>query len=74
MNKSEFIDELESLMELKKGTLIPSTNLLSITQWDSMAKLSLIVLLSEKFSLKISSSEINNFNTIQDILKFVKLL
>lgn len=73
MTKDIFLNELESLLELPSDTLKMEVLLSSLTQWDSMAKLSLIVFISENFNLKISSQELNNFKTIQDIAKFCGL-
>lgn len=73
MNKKQFLNELESILDINSGTLEEGTVLTKLSQWDSMAKLSLIVLLSESFSLKISSQELNNFKIVNDILKFCNL-
>jgi acyl carrier protein len=39
-----------------------------VDEWDSMSKLSLIVLMSDEFGKKLSGDEIDKFNTIGDIL------
>jgi acyl carrier protein len=73
MNKKQFMNELESILDISSETLKESTILATLSQWDSMAKLSLIVLLSESFNLKISSQELNHFKVVNDILKFCSL-
>jgi acyl carrier protein len=70
MEKNEFLAELESLLELPQKSLNMKVFLATLSQWDSMAKLTLIVFISEKFNLKISSKQLNNFKTVQDIADF----
>ena len=40
-------------------------------EWDSLAYLSIISELEDQFDINISSKNINNFNSIQNILKNV---
>ena len=62
---------LEEVMEMDEGTLTPNMKLSEIEEYDSMVKLSLIVLMNDEFGKKISVKEINNFVTIQDVLDFM---
>ena len=62
---------LEEMMELDEGTLTPDTKLGDIEEYDSMAKLSLIVLMNDEFGKKINVNQIKGFQTVQDILDFV---
>ena len=62
---------LEEMMELDEGTLTPETNLADIEEYDSMAKLSLIVLMNDEFEKKLNRNQIKEFKTIQDILNFM---
>lgn len=62
---------LEEMMELEEGTLAPEMKLSEIEEYDSMVKLSLIVLMNDEFGKKITVKEINNFATVQDILDFM---
>jgi acyl carrier protein len=73
MKENEFLAELELLLEVPEKSLNMKVSLSNIAQWDSMAKLSLIVFISEKFNLKISSNELNNLKTIKDIAIFCGL-
>jgi acyl carrier protein len=73
MKKLQFLNELENLLEVPLNTLSNDTKLSSLLLWDSMAKLSLIVLLSDNFKLKISSQQLNEFKTVNDILTFCNL-
>lgn len=62
---------LEEVMELDEGTLAPELKLGEIEEYDSMVKLSLIVLMKDEFDKTITVKEINNFVTVQDVLDFM---
>ncbi len=71
MTIQEKIALLEDMLELDGGTLAANTELADIDEWDSMAKLSLIVLMDEQFDKKLTGNDIKNFTTIQDILDYM---
>ena len=71
MENAKKLELLEEMMELDAGTLTPETVLEDIEEWDSMAKLSLIVLIDEECGKKLASADIKTFVTIQDILNFM---
>ena len=56
------------MLELEAGTLTPETELTSVDEYDSMAKLSLIVLFDEECGKKLTGEEIRSFRTVADIL------
>ena len=68
MTQEEKIAMLEDMLELDGATLKPETELASIDEYDSMAKLSLIVLMDDEFGKKLTGEQIREFNTVQDIL------
>lgn len=59
---------LEDMLELEEGTLKPEMELTAIDEYDSMAKLSLIVLFDEECGKKLTGEEIRTFKTVGDIL------
>lgn len=69
MDNKEKILLLEEMLELNEGDLTEETQLVNIDNWDSMAKISLIALMDEKFQKVITSEQIKNFCTVSDILK-----
>ena len=71
MTNEEKIALLEDMLELDNGSLKPETELSSIDEYDSMAKLSLIVLMDDEFSKKLSGEQIRQFKTVQDILDYM---
>lgn len=71
MTTEEKIALLEDMLELDGGSLNPATELSSIDEYDSMAKLSLIVLMDDEFNKKLTGEQIREFKTVQDILDFM---
>ncbi len=71
MTKEEKIALLEDMLDLESGVLTAETELSSIDEYDSMAKLSLIVLMDDEFSKKLTGEQISAFKTVQDVLDFM---
>ena len=71
MTNEEKIAMLEDMLELDGGTLKPETVLADIDEYDSMAKLSLIVLMDDECGKKLTGEQIREFKTVQDILNFM---
>ena len=71
MDKNKKLALLEEMMELDEGTLKADTKLGDIEEYDSMAKLALIVMMNDEFNKKLNVSQIREFQTIQDILDFM---
>lgn len=71
MTTERKIELLEEMMELDEGTLTPETDLEDIEEWDSMAKLSLIVLVDDECGKSLTGQEIKGFTTVQDILDYM---
>jgi acyl carrier protein len=72
MTNREKLALLEDMLELDEGGLKEGTKLSELEGWDSMAKISLIVLLDDEFGKKLSAEEIGKFYIIQDILDFME--
>ena len=68
MTNEEKIALLEDMLELEAGTLKPEMELTDIDEYDSMAKLSLIVLFDEECGKKLTGEEIRTFKTVGDIV------
>ena len=45
----------------------------NMEEWDSIAYLTIIAMLEEKFKLKINQDNINNFGSVKDIIKEIEL-
>ena len=72
MTQNEKIALLEDMLELDSNSLTPETELVSIEEYDSMAKLSLIVLMDDEFGKKLTGEQILKFQTVGDILAFME--
>jgi acyl carrier protein len=68
MTDKEKIALIEETLDLDEGTLTPDTVLDDVDEYDSMAKLSLIVLFDEEFGKKLTGDEVKSFKTVADIL------
>lgn len=68
MTQEEKIALLEEMLELDNGSLTPEIQLAEIAEYDSMAKLSLIVLFDDECGKKLTGEEIRTFKTVGDIL------
>lgn len=68
MDIKEKLAKLEDIMELDEGTLTPETPLEEIEEWDSLAALSYVVMMTDDFGKTITGAEIRAFKTVQDIL------
>jgi acyl carrier protein len=71
MENSKIIDLIAEMLEIESSKLTPETVLNDLSQWDSMAKLSLIVLLNDNFGKKIDNITINGFVRLADIINFI---
>ena len=71
MTQEEKIAMLEEMLELDGGSLKPEMKLSEIPEYDSMAKLSLIVMMDEECGKKLTGEQIREIKTVQDILDFM---
>ncbi len=71
MTQEKKIEMLEEMLELNGGSLKPEMILSEIPEYDSMAKLSLIVMMDEEIGKKLTGEDIQCFKTVKDILDFM---
>lgn len=72
MTEQERIAILEETLELDEGTLTVDTVLADVDEYDSMAKLSLIVMMDDEFGKKLTGDVIKSLVTVGDILKVMR--
>ena len=72
MTEQEKISLIEETLELDEGTLNADTVLADVEEYDSMAKLSLIVMMDDEFGVKLTGEMIKGFETVADILKLMQ--
>lgn len=68
MERLEKIHLLEEMLELEEGALAEDTVLTDVDTYDSMAKLSLIVLFDEECGKKLTGEMIRTFVTVKDVI------
>ena len=68
MTEREKLALLEDMLELEEGDLTVDKALDDIDEYDSMAKLSLIVLMEDEFGVKLTGDVIKGFETVGDIV------
>lgn len=72
MELKEKMSLLEETFDLEEGALKPDMDLESIEEYDSMTKLSLIVMVEEQFGNKLTGEDIKHFKKVQDILNVME--
>ena len=68
MTEKEKISMLEELLETDEGVLTADTKLQDVEEYDSMTRLSLIVMMEDEFGVKLNGAMIKSFETVGDIL------
>ena len=68
MTEKEKIALIEETLDLDEGTLTADTVLDDVDEYDSMAKLSLIVMMDDEFGKKLTGDVIKGLKTVGDIL------
>jgi len=72
MTEREKLALLEDMLEMDEGELTIDKALDDIEEYDSMAKLSLIVLMEDEFDVKLTGDMIKGFETVGDIVAMMK--
>ena len=72
MSNEEKLAMLEEAFDMDEGSLAADMLLADIEEFDSIAKLSLIVLMDDEFGKTIKSDDIKALETIQDILDIME--
>ena len=72
MTLEEKLALLDETFEADEGTVQADMMLDDIDEYDSMTKLSLIVMMEDEFGVKLTSDMVRNLKTVQDILNLMK--
>lgn len=72
MSDQEIIELIAEALEMEASDLSLETSLEDIPEYDSMAKLSVIVVMDEEFSKKLTGETMQDFKTVGDIISFAK--
>ena len=71
MNLQEKLPLIEEVLDVDQGSLTPETLLAEVDEWDSIAALSLVVMLDEKFEKTVSGVQIKALASVNDILDYM---
>jgi acyl carrier protein len=71
MTRDEFTKEFADLLNLPSERLSPETNLTEISDWDSVAYLSAMVMIDEKLGIQVRPDVISSAQTFSTILDAV---
>lgn len=71
MDKNKKTELLADLLEVEPNEIVEGRELESYDSWDSMSKLSLIVLMDDECEKKLTGEQIRAFKTIGDIMDFM---
>lgn len=72
MTIEEKLALLEETMEMDASSLRADMDLYDVEEYDSMSKLSIIVMMEDEFGVKLTSDMVRGFTNVQDILDLMK--
>lgn len=70
MTEQEKIELVADALDMEASELSMDMKLQDLAEYDSMAKLSIIVLMDEEFEKKLTGEEMAKFETVADIISF----
>ncbi|WP_407308954.1 phosphopantetheine-binding protein [Desulfosporosinus sp. SB140] len=68
MKNKEKLNLLEELLDIEKDTLSEDTELKYLSEWDSLAVISIIAMFDSDFGKIITTDEVKGFVTVNDIM------
>lgn len=71
MENNKKIELLADLFEVEPSEIVETKELENFEPWDSMSKLSLIVLMDDECGKKLTGEQIRAFKTIGDIIAYM---
>ena len=72
MELQEILEVLEEVMDIEEGVLTPESELAEVDEWDSLSKLALMAAVKKRVNRRLSTEEILNFKTVQDIIDYLQ--
>ena len=70
MKKAAFIKELPDVLEIDEE-LTEESNLKDLEEYDSLAVLSLVAFIDEKFGTSLSSDELTEVTTVRSLIELI---
>tara|TARA_B100000959_G_C14646375_1_gene486480 strand:+ start:58 stop:300 length:243 start_codon:yes stop_codon:yes gene_type:complete len=72
IEKQKLADKIKKVLKIKKNILFEDLNNQNILAWDSLAKLTLIMVIEEEYNISINANEIERFNSFNEIHKLLE--
>lgn len=71
MNATEFLEQISEALEVESADVGMETEFKKLSNWDSMAILSIIAMVDEYHGKVLSGDDINNSKTIGDLYNLI---
>jgi acyl carrier protein len=71
MNKQEFLNRVEEVLEITSGSLTGEEQLTSFESWDSMAAISFVCMMDEMFGVQVTPAALEQCKTVTDLAGLV---
>ena len=71
MTIEEKLALLEETMEMDAGSLKADMDLCDVEEYDSMSKLSIIVMLEDEFGIEIPTDDLEQIVTVGDVINYI---
>jgi acyl carrier protein len=68
MNRDGFLERLNELMNLPKGTVQGAELLSTLSGWDSVALMGFIAFLDEDFGVRVTGRQVIQSNSVEDLI------
>jgi acyl carrier protein len=72
MTREEALAWIAEVFEEPRENINETTPRLEVPGWDSLGVLSLMAGLDEKFDVRLTETELNDLNSVEDILKVLE--
>jgi acyl carrier protein len=71
MTQSEFLAQVDEVLELQSGTVKLDDDL-EEHGWSSLSRISFIAMLDEQFGIAVTGQQLANCAKVRDLMQFVK--
>jgi acyl carrier protein len=72
MNNQDILNLIADALELDQNSLKEDQKLEDLSEFDSMSKLSIIVLADDEFQKRLTGEQLREFKTVGDIVNFLQ--
>lgn len=70
---NNFIEKLEDLLEMSKGSIHLNDNFREYENWDSLALLSLMAMLEDEYNITIPRDDFQKLNTVEEMFNYINI-